>query len=176
MSPLPPYEKESYPVTRRTHGAWYLSSYTYKFNLRRIQVFLDGLKEKKLFGIKCRSCNTVSFPPRLICGRCLQMPDQWVLCRDTATVATFSATYDKKLDPNQENPMPVIAIRQDGADTTWIGLFKEGVPFEKVYIGMPIRAVFKSDGERNASWGDIDYYEPVEPNPTPEMNKDIDKK
>jgi len=50
--PLPPYEKNTYKVTRTLKGAWYLSSYIYKFNLSRTKVFLEGLKNKKLLGIK----------------------------------------------------------------------------------------------------------------------------
>jgi uncharacterized OB-fold protein len=166
--PLPPYEKEVFKTTRRMHASWYLSSYKYKFNLKRIRVFLDGLKEGKFYGLKCRSCNTVSFPPRLICGKCMEMPDQWVLLRDTATVATFSATYDRKADPNSEHPIPIVAIRQDGADTTWTALLQDGVNLSEVYVGMPLKAKWAE--ERTGSLTDIEYYEPIQ-DPTIEMNK-----
>lgn len=165
--PLPPYEKNTYVKTRTMHGSWYLSSYNYKFNLSRTKVFLKGMKEGKIFGLKCRSCNTVSFPPRLICGRCLVKPDQWVLLPETASVATGSAAYEDS-DTEREHPFPVLAVRQDGADTCWASNLPDDFDFHDIYIGMPLKV--KWADERKGIWMDIEYYNPI-PDPAIELNK-----
>ena len=167
MSPLPDYIKNRYEKTRTMHGSWYLSSYRYKFNLSRTKVFLKGLKEGKIFGLKCRSCNTVSFPPRLICGRCLVKPDQWVLLPETASVATGSATYEED-DKERERPFPVLAVRQDGSDTVWVHNPPDDYDFNDIYIGMPLKVAWAE--ERKGLWMDIDHYEPL-PDPANEINK-----
>jgi len=166
--PLPPYEKNEYVKTRTMHGSWYLSSYRYKFNLSRTKVFLKGLKEGNILGLKCRSCNTVSFPPRLVCGRCLVKPDQWVTLPETASVATGSATYEAD-DENREHPFPVVAVRQDGADTVWVHNLPDDYDFHDIYIGMPLKAIWAE--ERKGLWMDIDHYVPIE-DPAHEINKE----
>ncbi len=165
--PLPDYVKKQYKRTRTLHGNWYLMNYRYKFNLSRTKVFLKGLKKGHVLGLKCRSCNTVSFPPRLICGRCLVKPDQWVRLPETGTIATGSATYDTD-DKNRERPYPIIVVRQDGADTVWLHNITKGIDFHSIYIGMPVKAVWAK--EKTGSWYDIDHYEPIE-DPAVEINK-----
>jgi uncharacterized OB-fold protein len=165
--PLPPYEKKEYKRTRTMSGNWHLSSYKYKFNLSRTKVFLKGLKEKQILGLKCRSCNTVSFPPRLICVRCLVKPDQWVRLPETASVSTGAATYEES-DVNKERPTPVIAVRQDGADTTWVNTLSADINFLDVYVGMPLKVVWAA--EPKGQWLDIDHYEALK-DPAIELNK-----
>ena len=165
--PLPPYEKKTYVKTRTLGANWYLGSYRFKFNLSRTRVFLEGLKKKQILGLKCRSCNTVSFPPRLICGRCLVKPDQWVRLPETGSVATGSATYEED-DKERLHPFPIIAVRQDGADTVWVQNLPDDIDFNSVYIGMPLKVVWAE--ERTANWSDIDHYIPIE-DPAIELNK-----
>jgi uncharacterized OB-fold protein len=170
--PLPAYIKKEYKKTRILHGTWYLVNCKYKFNLSRTKTYLKGLKEGHILGLKCRSCNTVSFPPRLICGRCLIKPDQWVRLPETATIATASATYEEG-DKNREKPIPVIAVRQDGADTVWVHNLPENIDFNSIYVGMPLKVAWAK--ERKGAWFDIDHYEPLE-DPANELNKSEDEK
>lgn len=170
--PLPEYIKKEYKKTRTLRGMWYLTNYKYKFNMSRIKTYLKGLKEGHLLGIKCRSCNRVFFPPKTICGKCLVKPDQWVMLPETATVATASAGYAED-DENRERPIPVIGVRQDGSDTVLMHNITEGVDFDTVYIGMPLKVVWAE--ERNGGWFDIDHYEPIE-DPANELNKKEDQK
>ncbi len=164
--PLPDYIKKKYPLSRTVHGSWYLSSYNYKFNISRTRVWLQGLKEGKVLGLKCRSCNTVSFPPRLICGRCLVQPDEWVTLPETASVATGSATYAED-DEQREKAFPVIAVRQDGADTMLVHNLPDDYEFKQIYIGMPLKIHWAA--EKKGLWMDIERYDPI-PDPAKELN------
>ena len=153
------YVKKEYEKTRRMPGKWDLSSYRYKFNITHFQPFLSALKEKKLIGLKCRSCNTVSFPPKLVCGKCLVRPDLWVSLRETGVVATYTINYGKD-DNGAVKTFPVVAVRQDGADTTYLIELNPNIKFEDVYIGMPIKIKWKGKTEGNLA--DIHYYDLIE--------------
>jgi len=148
--------------TRTMPGNWYLSSYTYKFNLTHMQPFLKKLKEKKLVGLKCSGCNRVFFPPRLVCGKCLIKPDQWVDLRDTGEVSTFSIAYLKDPNTGEVQEKPSVLIRQDGADTTYMVELNPEINYKDTYIGMPVKVHWNEDLKGNLA--DIEYYDLVEDN------------
>ena len=93
------YIKKDYEETRKMPGSWYLSNYKYKYNITHLQPFLQKLKEKKLVGLKCSGCNTVYYPPRFVCGKCLVKPDRWVDIRETGNII-----YKYSLKQNYPNP------------------------------------------------------------------------
>jgi len=153
------YEKKEYVKTRTMPGSWYLSSYKYKYNFSHFKPFFEKLKEKKLVGLQCSSCNEVSFPPKLVCGRCLVKPDRWVDIRETAQVATFSITYEKNPQTGETEEKPVVAIRHDGADTMFLGVIDPSTNFHDVYVGMPLKVKWVENPQGNMN--DIDYYEVI---------------
>ncbi|HMF32897.1 MAG TPA: zinc ribbon domain-containing protein, partial [Candidatus Lokiarchaeia archaeon] len=153
------YVKKAWDRTRTMPGKWDLASYRYKFNTTMWIPFMDKLKEKELIGCKCRSCNTVYFPPKMICGRCLVVPDKWVPIRQTGYIATFTATYVKDEDTGKMIPTPVIAVRFDGADTTFV-VEMPTVKFEDVYVGMPVKVKWRD--ELKGTLDDIEMCVPIE--------------
>lgn len=154
------YIKKEYDKTRTMPGSWYLSSYKYKFNFTHFQPFFKKLKERKLVGLQCSSCNKVSFPPKLVCGNCLVKPDRWVDLRDTAQIATFSITYEKDPITGETLEKPVVCIRHDGSDTTYLAQLSPDVDFKDVYIGMPVKAKWSEEPKGDISA--IEYYELIE--------------
>lgn len=160
------YVKKDYDKTRTMPGSWYLSSYKYKFDLTHMQPFLEKLKEKKLIGLQCQGCNTVSFPPKIICGKCLIKPEKWVPLRETATISTFTIAYQKDENGNIIGSKPVVAVRQDGADTLYTVELSPGFKFEDAYVGMPVKVHWKDNPK--GSLDDIAYYDPIE-DPTKDM-------
>jgi uncharacterized OB-fold protein len=83
-----------------------------------------------------------------------------VALRDTGIVATFTANYVKDETTGEMRFFPVIAIRQDGADTTFLTQLNPAILFEDVYVGMPVKIKWKDQPEGNL--GDIEYYDAVE--------------
>lgn len=160
MSKKLEYERKNYDMTRTMPANWYLSSYKFRYDFTHFQPFFEKLKERKLVGNQCRSCNTVYFPPKLVCGKCLINPDRWVDLRETAQVATFSITYEKDPETGELVEKPVCAIRQDGSDTTMLAQIREDVNFKDVYVGMPLRVVWAKEPVADISA--IEYYEPIE--------------
>lgn len=156
------YVKKDYVKTRTMPGNWYLSSYTYKFNLTHMQPFLKKLKEKKLVGLKCPGCNRVFFPPRLVCGQCLIKPNQWVDLRETGEVSSFTIAYLKDPGTGKVQEKPMVLIRQDGADTVYMVELNPEVDYKDTYIGMPVKVHWSED--LKGSLADIEYYDLVEDN------------
>lgn len=164
------YVKKDYVKTRTMPGNWYLSSYTYKFNLTHMQPFLKKLKEKKLVGLKCPGCNRVFFPPRLVCGQCLIKPNQWVDLRETGEVSSFTIAYLKDPGTGKVQEKPMVLIRQDGADTVYMVELNPEVDYKDTYIGMPVKVHWSED--LKGSLADIEYYDLVEDNA---RDLDLDK-
>ncbi len=153
------YDRKEYVRTRQLPGKWDLASYRYKFDATALQIFNDKLKEKKLMGLKCRGCNTVYFPPRVVCGKCLIAPDKWVPLPDTGVVATFTATYKKDPVTGKQVPEPVIAVRVDGSDTTHT-IELTGIKFDDVYVGLPVKMKWREVTQ--GSLNDIECCVPIE--------------
>jgi uncharacterized OB-fold protein len=154
------YIKKDYIRTRTMPANWYLSSYTFKFNITHMKPFLEKLKQKKLVGLQCSSCNRVFFPPRLVCGKCMVKPDRWVDIRETGKVASFTITYLKDPETGEILERPIVCAQLDGADTSYPAQLSPGFEFRDTYIGMPIRVHWAD--EIQGGLMDIEYYDPIE--------------
>lgn len=160
MSKKLEYLRKDYDQTRTMPANWYLSSYKFRYDFTRFQLFFEKLKERKIVGNQCRSCNRVFFPPKQVCGQCFVRPDRWVDLRETAQVATYSITYEKDPQTGEISEKPVVAIRQDGSDTAMLASLREDIDFKDVYVGMPLKVVWSE--EPRADISAIDHYEPIE--------------
>lgn len=153
------YVKKEYERTRTMPASWYLNSYRYKYNVTHLKPFMDKLKEKKLVGLQCSSCNRVFFVPKPFCGNCLVKPDRWVDLRETAVIATYTISYVKDPETEEIVEKPVICVRQDGCDTTHLVEMTPDVRYQDVYIGMPVQIVWKDVTQGNLD--DIEFYKPI---------------
>ncbi|MHA2287760.1 MAG: Zn-ribbon domain-containing OB-fold protein [Promethearchaeota archaeon] len=154
------YIKKDYMRTRTMPGNWYLASYNYKFNITHNSQFLKKLKDKKLVGNRCSGCNRVFFPPRLVCGKCLVKPDQWVDIRETGRVATFAIVYLKDSETGEVQEKPTVLVHHDGSDTAIISQLNPEVNFKDTYIGMPVKIHWAEN--RTGGLMDIEYYDVLE--------------
>jgi len=124
--------------------------------------YLAGLKEGKIFGVRCEKCGRIMVPPRIFCEQCFRTIDQWVELADTGRVLTFSLcyiTWDVKTIKEPE--MPAV-IEIDGASPGHgiMHLLGEVKP-EDVKIGMRVKAVWKEEKEREGAITDIKYFKPL---------------
>ena len=71
---------------------------------------------------------------------------------------TYTVTMtDVRGNPLEEKKIAA-AVKMDGADTWFMGMVK-GIDWEDVYVGMPVRIVWKEKTEGKIA--DMDYYEPI---------------
>jgi uncharacterized OB-fold protein len=124
--------------------------------------FLQGLKEGKILGIRCRKCDRILVPPRAFCELCFLPLDEWVELKDTGRVNTFSISYISWDVRRLEKPEIPAVIEIDGA-SPGIGilhLLGEVKP-EEVKVGMKVKAVWKKESERIGAITDILYFKPL---------------
>jgi len=130
--------------------------------------FLHGLKEGKLLGRKCRSCNRVMIPPRMFCELCFRRSDEWVELKDTGKVNTFSISYVNTDASRRQTPQVPAVVEIDGASPGMgimhllgeVGDSVEAI-MKRVKIGTPVRAVWKPADQREGAITDILYFRPI---------------
>jgi uncharacterized protein len=127
--------------------------------------YRDELKNGKIVARKCNKCDRVMIPPRMFCELCWRPTDEWVYCKDTGTVNTFSlchVNWDASRIPEGEPLHLPAVIHVDGASpgTGILHLLGEVDP-ESIKIGMKVKAVWKKPGERQGSITDILYFKPA---------------
>jgi uncharacterized protein len=130
-----------------------------------ISRYLAELKNGKIIGKKCRSCNRIMIPPRMFCELCFRPSGDWVYLQDSGVVNTFSICYvnwdASRIKEGQKPYLPAV-IEIDGA-TEGMGimhLLGEVEP-EQIKIGMKVKAVWKPESERTGSITDIKYFKPL---------------
>lgn len=151
-------EKKS--ETTSIEGNWPLDQYAWKTEqVKLMQRFLRGLKEKRVLGIMCPECSLVYSPPKPIC-RCLCRPSEWVEVADVGVVTTFTLTGAWSLDgkPSDEGEsLIVVGVKLDGADTMMVSMLQDA-DVEDVDVGMRVRIKWPESPQ--GTLNDILYMEP----------------
>ncbi|MCS7118159.1 MAG: Zn-ribbon domain-containing OB-fold protein [Thaumarchaeota archaeon] len=126
--------------------------------------FLQNLKEKKIYGVRCPRCNRVLLPPRRVCDRCFVETTDWVEVSDVGTLQSFCVVY-RKFWGLPDPPYAIGVFKLDGSDEALVH-FIGGVDLtdptkleEVVKIGRKFRAVWAE--ERRGHILDIKYFEPM---------------
>ena len=104
-----------------------------------------------LKGTKCGNCGKVYFPARSFCPECRRASmgkmEEYYVCR-TGKVFSFSVVHEAPEVNNLQKPYVVAMVKTD--DNVMITAQLVDVEFDKVEIGMPVRAVLRklsTDGE-----------------------------
>lgn len=124
--------------------------------------YLEGLKQGKILGVECHKCGRKMVPPRIFCEWCFKPIDNWIELLDTGTVNTFSLCYVTWDVQRIKEPLMPSVIEIDGASKGMgiMHLLGEVDP-KKVHIGMRVKAVWKSEQEREGAITDIKYWKPI---------------
>lgn len=139
-----------------------------------ISRFLAGLREGKIYGVRCRQCGRTVTPPRAFCELDFKPMDEWVELPDTGTVNTFSVCYVTWDMTRLRRPQIPAVIEIDGT-TPRVGFLHllggvAGTSVEairrQVAVGMPVRAVWKPAREREGAITDIVHFAPVKRRPS----------
>jgi len=131
--------------------------------------FLDGLRDGKIYGVRCRVCGRIVTPPRAFCELDFKPMDEWVELPDTGTINTFSicyVTWDMK--PLRVPQIPAV-VEIDGTEPPagflhLIGGLRESsveAIREQIAVGTPVRAVWRKPKDRQGAITDIVHFAPV---------------
>lgn len=125
--------------------------------------YLAGLKNGVILGSFCSHCRKTVVPPRSVCEWCFRAMDKIVPLKDTGTVNTFSlcyVTWDVKRIKEPETPA---VVEIDGASPLHGIMHKLGeVDPQEIFIGMRVKAVWKSADQRQGAITDILYFKPMQ--------------
>ncbi len=144
--------------TREVQATWDVTTYQYKLDGRGVKVLADGMKEKKIRGIKCQKCGTVYVPGPTYCRKCYVDIDDVVDCSDEGAIMSYCIEMaDVRGNPVDDHRVSAM-IKFDGADTWFIGTV-HGIDPKEAHIGMKVKAIWKDETEGNL--GDILRFEPV---------------
>lgn len=109
--------------------------------------FATFLKEGKLKGTKCKHCNTLYFPPRADCTKCMKSDVEWVELTGKGRLVTYTTIYAAPTGFELEAPytVAVVALQEGEKLLAWLENLKE----EDLKIGMELQVVPKQlDNEK----------------------------
>jgi uncharacterized protein len=101
----------------------------------------EAAQRHELYIQKCRNCGDLRFHPRALCTNCMSSRTEWVRCKGTGKIYTFTVTNQNQASGFRDSLPYVMA---------WVEV-EEGLkmltnivdcPPEQVKIGMPVEAVF----------------------------------
>lgn len=122
--------------------------------------FIISLRDtRKIFGVKCPQCNKVYVPPREYCEKDLtRLDENWVELGNEGVITNYTVVHYNDKHLPRRAPYILALIKLDGADTPFVHIV-EGIDFEKVKIGMRVKAVF-ADSTTNTI-RDIDHFKKI---------------
>jgi uncharacterized OB-fold protein len=133
-----------------------------------ISIFLDGLKEGKLLGMRCPECRRIVVPPRAFCELCFHPINDWIELPDTGKINTYSVSYVNWDATRRQTPEVAAVIEIDGT-SPGVGILhllgEVGDTLEEITtrlkLGTPVQAVWKPSEEREGAITDIRYFRPA---------------
>lgn len=139
------------------HGKIYIPN-TYTAGAVGSRFLIELRDNKKIMGTKCPKCDLVFVPARSICKYCFAQLDHWVEVSDKGTLLTYTVAGQANGVQPVDPPIIYGIVQLDGASTGLVHMLSE-VDFEKLAVGMRVKAVFKE--ERAGSILDIKYFAPL---------------
>jgi len=122
--------------------------------------FYIGLRDKKIYGIRCPNCDVVFVPPKKVCHLCFDNLTEWVEVSDEGTLETFTIVHysEPELHP-MKAPFAYGIVKLDGADTGMVHLIGEA-DLNDIREGMRLKAVFRDEPQGN--YLDIKCFKPIQ--------------
>ncbi|MFM7273147.1 MAG: Zn-ribbon domain-containing OB-fold protein [Gammaproteobacteria bacterium] len=123
--------------------------------------FLTQIREGRLVGQRCPSCNNVYLPPGGMCARCGVETREEVEVSDEGIIESFTIVHIPIPGNAIKPPFVAANIRLDGTDMACLHRVSE-VDNAKVRVGMRVKAVWKPRDEWDYTFENIAWFKPVE--------------
>ena len=106
----------------------------------KVSEFARHLKDGRLMGSRCKSCNEASFPPRADCAACTGGEFEFFEVSGKGTLHTFSRISAAPTGFEEEVPytVGVVDLEEGGRLLAWIG---ETIADDEIEIGMDLQVV-----------------------------------
>lgn len=80
--------------------------------------YSEALKKNKLLGLKCKKCNAVTVPPKMVCQKCASPDLDVVELSGKGEVKTFTTVYVAAEGRQGEAPYIIVLVKLD--EGPWI--------------------------------------------------------
>jgi uncharacterized protein len=101
----------------------------------------EAVQRHELYVQKCRDCGDLRFHPRAQCTSCLSSRTEWIRCKGTGKIYTFTVTNQNQAAGFREALPYVMAWVEVDEGLKMLTNIVDCPP-EQVKIGMPVEAVF----------------------------------
>ena len=121
--------------------------------------FLQLLKQGKIQGSLCRSCNKTFLPPKIFCKDCFVQITEWRdIPSESAYLYSFTRVKNSRTaEIRKSEETTIVLVKFDGVEGGLLGRFKSSR--EEPRIGMKVKPVFKPKEQRTGDLSDIEYFE-----------------
>jgi len=75
--------------------------------------YSEALKQKKLLGLKCKSCGTVTVPPKMVCRSCASPELEVLELKGTGRIQTFTTCNVASEGREDEVPYTILLVELD---------------------------------------------------------------
>jgi len=107
------------------------------------QPFWDGCRAGVFLLRHCNACGRDHYYPRPFCPACWSDDVSWKEASGRATLYTYSIVHVNDLPPFNER-VPYVAAIVDLEEGPRVMTNVEGVAFEELRVGMPLRVAFRA--------------------------------
>jgi len=108
-----------------------------------IEQFYKFIGERKLMAAKCRSCASLTLPPRNVCPKCFSTELEWVELKKRGKLATYTVVHVPPVQFQSISPYAVGIIKlEDGPHL--LGMIR-GVKPEEIKVGMNLTVDFDTN-------------------------------
>ena len=101
----------------------------------------EAAQRHDLYIQKCRDCGDLRFHPRALCTSCMSARTEWVRCKGTGKIYTFTVTNQNQAGGFRDS-LPYIMAWVEVDEGLKMLTNIVDCPPEQVKIGMPVEAVF----------------------------------
>ena len=129
--------------TRTIECPWDLTTYKWKIEADALNLFVKGLKDRKILGRKCHKCGTVYVPGTSYCRKCFIDIDEVVEVKQEGTLDAFTVTISDIHGNPVEKPFITCTVRLEGSDSLIMGTLEGWKDWREVKEGMKVKAVLK---------------------------------
>jgi uncharacterized OB-fold protein len=108
-------------------------------SVTKVNDFIGYLEQGKVMGTRCTNCDTVFFPPRADCFKCLNSDVEWFEVEGMGKLITYSEL--RYAPVGFEEDLPYCLAVLDYGDYKVFGRISSELPGDEIQIGMEMKTV-----------------------------------
>jgi uncharacterized OB-fold protein len=104
----------------------------------KIPEFVEGLRNGKVMGTKCRKCGASYSPPQIHCTKCLSSDMEWQEISGQGKLLSYTTVFYGPSGFEEHTPY-VIGVANFGEGRNILAVFNKSIPENQISIGMKVK-------------------------------------